>query len=146
MRELTDDFQYVRIVNNSTNSTHKRDTLAGTVELELDLDSVSVVSLTSYTTTDSTRYTDADINEEFIFDAYRPEEMDVFTQELRFTSTTDGGIQLAGRRLLLALRGKKCAPPRSGGMRGSMPTATSRGRSAALPKCRPARASGWARS
>ena len=97
MRELTDDFQYVRVVNNSTNSTHKRDTLAGTVELELDLDSVSVVSLTSYTTTDSTRYTDADINEEFIFDAYRPEEMDVFTQELRFTSTTDGGFSwLAG--------------------------------------------------
>ena len=92
MRELTDDFQYVRVVNNSTNSTHKRDTLAGTVELELDLDNVSVLSLTSYTTTDSTRYTDADIREEFIFDAYRPEEMDVFTQELRFTSTTDGPL------------------------------------------------------
>ena len=97
MRELTDDFQYVRVVNNSTNSTHERDTLAGTVELELDLDSVSVLSLTSYTTTDSTRYTDADIREEFIFDAHRPEEMDVFTQELRFTSTTDGSFSwLAG--------------------------------------------------
>ena len=92
MRELTDDFQYVRVVNNSTNSTHKRDTLAGTVELELDLDTVSVLSLTSYTTTDSTRYTDADIREEFIFDAFRPEEMDVFTQELRFTSTTEGPL------------------------------------------------------
>ncbi len=92
MRELTDEFQYVRVVNNSTNSTHKRDTLAGTVELVLDLDNVSVLSLTSYTTTDSTRYTDADIREEFIFDAYRPEEMDVFTQELRFTSTTDGPL------------------------------------------------------
>ena len=33
MRELTDDFQYDRTVNNSTNSTHLRDTLAGTVEL-----------------------------------------------------------------------------------------------------------------
>ena len=90
MRELTDDFQYDRAVNNSTNSTHKRDTLAGTLELEWDLDSVSVLSLTSYTTTDSTRYTDVDILEEFIFDANRPEEMDVFTQELRFTSTTEG--------------------------------------------------------
>ena len=97
MRELTDDFQYVRVVNNSTNSTHKRDTLAATVELELDLDTVSVLSLTSYTTTDSTRYTDADIREEFIFDAYRPEEMDVFTQELRFTSNTEGSLNwLAG--------------------------------------------------
>ena len=97
MRELTDDFQYVRVVNNSTNSTHKRDTLAGTVELELDLDTVSVLSLTSYTTTDSTRYTDADILEEFIFDAHRPEEMDVFTQELRFTSTGEGSFSwLAG--------------------------------------------------
>ena len=90
MRELTDDFQYVRVVNNSINSTHVRDTLAGTLELELDLDSISVLSLTSYTTTDSTRYTDVDIREEFILDAHRPEEMDVFTQELRFTSTTDG--------------------------------------------------------
>ena len=97
MRELTDDFQYVRVVNNSTNSTHKRDTFAGTLELELDLDTVSVLSLTSYTTTDSTRYTDADIREEFIFDANRPEDMDVFTQELRFTSTTDGAFSwLAG--------------------------------------------------
>ena len=97
MRELTDDFQYDRVVNNSTNSTHLRDTLAGTVELELELDNVSVLSLTSYTTTDSTRYTDADIREEFIFDAYRPEEMDVFTQELRFTSTTEGPFSwLAG--------------------------------------------------
>ncbi len=97
MRELTDDFQYDRAVNNSTNSTHKRDTLAGTVELEWDLDSVSLLSLTSYTTTDSTRYSDIDIREEFIFDANRPEEMDVFTQELRFTSTTEGPLSwLAG--------------------------------------------------
>ncbi len=97
MRELTDDFQYVRVVNNSTNSTHVRDTLAGTVELEWELDQLSVLSLTSYTTTDSTRYTDADIREEFIFDANRPEDMDVFTQELRFTSTTEGSLSwLAG--------------------------------------------------
>lgn len=92
MRELTDDFQYDTTVNNSTNSTHKRDTLAGTVELEWDLDQVSVLSLTSYTTTDSTRYTDIDILEEFIFDANRPEDMDVFTQELRFTSNTEGPL------------------------------------------------------
>ena len=97
MRELTDDFQYPRAVNNSTNSTHVRDTLAATVELEWALERLSVLSLTSYTTTDSTRYTDADIREEFIFDAYRPEEMDVFTQELRFTSTTEGPFSwLAG--------------------------------------------------
>ena len=90
MRELTDDFQYDRAVNNSTNSTHLRDTLAGTVELVLELDNVSVLSLTSYTSTNSTRYTDADIREEFIFDANRPEDMDVFTQEIRFTSTNEG--------------------------------------------------------
>ena len=90
MRELTDDFQYVRVVNNSVNSTHVRDTLAGTLELDLDLDSVSVLSLTSFSATDSTRYTDIDIREEFIIDANRPEEMDVFTQELRVTSTSDG--------------------------------------------------------
>ena len=97
MRELTDDFQYDRAVNNSTNSTHLRDTVAGTVELEWELDNVSVLSLTSYTSTNSTRYTDADILEEFIFDANRPEDMDVFTQELRFTSTNEGPLTwLAG--------------------------------------------------
>ena len=97
MRELTDDFQYDRAVNNSTNSTHLRDTLGGTVELVLELDNVSVLSLTSYTSTNSTRYTDADIREEFIFDANRPEDMDVFTQEVRFTSTNEGPLTwLAG--------------------------------------------------
>lgn len=90
VRELTDDFQYVPVVNNSTNSTHVRDTLAGTVELDLPFEYFSVLSLTSYTTTDSTRYSDVDIREEFILDANRPEEMDVLTQELRLTSNSEG--------------------------------------------------------
>ena len=90
VRELTDDFQYVPVVNNSTNATHVRDTLAGTLELNLELERFSLLSLTSYTTTDSTRYSDVDIREEFILDANRPEEMDVLTQELRLTSNTDG--------------------------------------------------------
>jgi iron complex outermembrane receptor protein len=93
IRELDRDLDYPDEVANTFNSSHERDTIAGTLELTWELDSVDVVSLTSYTETDSTRYTDADLREEYIFDAFRPETMDVFTQELRVTSTHEGPLQ-----------------------------------------------------
>ena len=93
VRELDDDLDYPDEVANTLNSSHKRDTIGGTVELTWELDSVDIVSLTSYTETDSERYTDVDIREEYIFDAYRPETMDVFTQEIRVSSTHDGDFQ-----------------------------------------------------
>ena len=93
VRELDDDLDYPDEVANTFNSSHERDTIAATLELTWDLESVEVVSLTSYTETDSERYTDIDIREEYIFDAFRPETMDVFTQEIRVSSTSDGPLQ-----------------------------------------------------
>ena len=93
VREVDDDLDYPNEVANTLNSSHKRETFAGTLELTLELDGLDVVSLTSYTDTESDRYTDVDIREEFIFDAFRPETMDVFTQEFRIASTTDAPLQ-----------------------------------------------------
>jgi iron complex outermembrane receptor protein len=63
------------------------------LELTWELDSVDVISLSSYTDTNSSRYTDVDISPEYIFDAFRPETMEVFTQEIRVTSTHEGPLQ-----------------------------------------------------
>ncbi len=93
VRELDDDLDYPDEVANTFNSSHKRETFSGTLELTWELDSIDVVSLTSYTDTESDRYTDVDIREEYIFDAFRPETMDVFTQEIRISSTHDGAFQ-----------------------------------------------------
>ena len=93
VRELDDNLDYPDIVVNNPNGSHDRDTVAGTVELTLELDAFDVVSLTSYTDTDSTRFTDVDIREEFIIAALRPEKMEVLTQEIRLTSTHDGPFQ-----------------------------------------------------
>jgi iron complex outermembrane receptor protein len=93
VREIDDDLDYPDEVANTLNSSHERETIAGTLELTLELDGFDVVSLTSYTDTESDRYTDVDIREEYIFDAFRPETMEVFTQEIRLTSTHDGPLQ-----------------------------------------------------
>jgi iron complex outermembrane receptor protein len=93
IRELDDDLDYSNEVANSLNSSHKRETFAGTLELTLELDSMDLVSLTSYTDTESDRYTDIDIREEYLLDFFRPERMDVFTQEIRLASTHDGPLQ-----------------------------------------------------
>ena len=93
VRELDDDLDYPNEVANTLNSSHERETFAGMLELTLELDGLDVVSLTSYTDTESDRYTDIDIREEYLIDAFRPETMDVFTQEIRLTSTHDGPLQ-----------------------------------------------------
>jgi len=94
-RELvTEDFDYPDVVNTSPiNPRHERRTYAGMVELVLELDGFDVISVSSYTDTDSARDTDLDIREEYLLGLHRPEKMNVFTQELRFTSTTDSPLQ-----------------------------------------------------
>lgn len=97
IRETSDtDFRYSRVVNNSRNSDHQRDTWSGMGELVLDLDGLTVTSITSYTDTQSDAYTDLDIREEFVFDIFRGHNMRVFTQELRFTSDSDGPLNWIG--------------------------------------------------
>ena len=97
VRELDpDNLEHPDIVATSTNPRHERDTIGLMLELVLSLDSMDVTSVTSFTDTDSERYTDLDIREEFLLDLIRPEDMTVYTQELRFTSTGDGPLQWLG--------------------------------------------------
>ena len=97
VRELDpDQLEHPNIVATSSNPRHERDTIGLMLELVLSLDGVDVTSVTSFTDTDSERYTDLDIREEFLLDLIRPEDMTVYTQELRFTSTSDGPLQWLG--------------------------------------------------
>ena len=89
--------RHPNVINTTRNAKHDRETKAGLVEFTLELDGMDVLWLTSYTDTFSSRYTDIDISEEYLFDLLRPESMEVLTQELRFTSTGEGAFQwLAG--------------------------------------------------
>ena len=93
VRELDEDLDYPDLVQTTFNSRHQKETFAGTLEFTLEFDRFDVVSLTSYTDTDSLRYTDVDLREEYIFDNLNDHTMETFTQELRVTSTHDGPLQ-----------------------------------------------------
>ena len=94
VREMdANNLRHPNVVNNSIAGWHDRDTKAGLIELTLELDGVDVLWLSSYTDTFSARYTDIDIREEYLFDLLRPEEMEVTTHELRFTSTGEGALE-----------------------------------------------------
>lgn len=94
VRELDPhNLRHPNVVNNSIAGKHERDTKAGLVELTLELDGMDVLWLSSYTDTFSSRYTDIDIREEYLFDLLRPEDMMVTTHELRFTSTGEGALE-----------------------------------------------------
>ena len=91
------ELSYSNIVDTTQNPRHERDTVSAMLELTWEMDGMDVTFITSHTDTDSTRYTDLDIREEYLLDLIRPEEMKVTTQEIRFTSTDDGPLQwLAG--------------------------------------------------
>ncbi|MYE83368.1 MAG: TonB-dependent receptor [Gammaproteobacteria bacterium] len=94
VRELDPhNLRHPNVVNNSIAGKHERDTKAGLIELTLELDGMDVLWLSSYTDTFSSRYTDIDIREEYLFDLLRPEDMMVTTHELRFTSTGEGALE-----------------------------------------------------
>ncbi len=94
VRELdAHNLRHPNVVNNSIAGKHERDTKAGLVEFTLELDGMDVLWLSSYTDTFSSRYTDIDIREEYLFDLLRPEDMMVTTHELRFTSTGEGALE-----------------------------------------------------
>ena len=93
VREIDDSLDHPDTVTTTFNPRHDRETFAAMLELTLEFDGFDVTSISSYTDTESVRYTDLDIREEFLLDLERPEDMKVFTQELRFTSTGDGPFQ-----------------------------------------------------
>lgn len=92
-RELSGDFTYSPNVDTSFNPRHKRDTVAGSLELVYEFDNFDITSVTSYTDSDSDRQTDLDVTQEFVLDLFRPHQLNVLTQELRFTSTGDEPLQ-----------------------------------------------------
>jgi iron complex outermembrane receptor protein len=93
VRELDGNLDHSNRVDTSFNPRHERETGAGSIEFNLDLDSVTLTSITSYTDTDSHRETDLDISQEFILDLFRPEKLKVFTQELRLSSAGTSALQ-----------------------------------------------------
>ena len=96
-RELDpSNLRYPDVIDTSTNPRHERQTTAGMLELVLELDQWDLLYLTSYTDTDSERYSDLDIREEYLLDLIRPEVMQVMTHEIRLTSTGDGPTQWLG--------------------------------------------------
>ncbi|GIT60578.1 MAG: TonB-dependent receptor [Gammaproteobacteria bacterium] len=97
IRELDkNDLKHPNTVDTTTNPRHIRDTVSAMLELTWEYDGMDVTSVTSHTDTESTRYSDLDISQEYLLDLIRPEDMKVFTQELRFTSTDDSSIQWLG--------------------------------------------------
>ena len=86
-------FNYNHVLDTGRNPTHDRETNGTTLELTLEMDGYDITSISSYTDTESTRVTDVDLTPFWFFNTYRPEEMEVTTQEIRLTSTTDSNLQ-----------------------------------------------------
>ena len=96
VRELDTDLDHPDIVDTTTNPRHERKTRAAMLELTWELDDIDIVAVSSQTNTKSDRYSDLDIRQEYLLDLFRPEEMDVITQELRVASTNDAALQWLG--------------------------------------------------
>ena len=97
IRELDESsLQHPNEVPASFNPQHERNTTSGMVELTWALDGYDITSVSSWTTTESFRFTDLDQKEEYLLSLFRPEDMDVLTQEIRFTSTEEGPFQWLG--------------------------------------------------
>lgn len=95
-RESNGDFTYPSTVDMTFNPRHDRQTIAGSIELNYEFDDFTVTSITSQTDTDSDRWSDLDQSQEYIVDLFRPHDLKVFSQELRFTSTESDGLQWLG--------------------------------------------------
>ncbi|MCS5543877.1 MAG: TonB-dependent receptor [SAR86 cluster bacterium] len=95
-RELELPLTHPNVLDTGINPYHKRETDGYSLELTFERDGYDITSLTSYTDTFSERFTDVDLMPEFILDFLRPENMEVTTQEIRFTSTGDSNVQWIG--------------------------------------------------
>ena len=97
IRELDEtSLSHPSIVPANINPRHERETVSSMLELTWALEGYDITSVTSYTSTESSRFTDLDQREEYLLSLFRPEEMDVLTQEIRFTSTDEGPLQWLG--------------------------------------------------
>ena len=92
-RELSLPLTHPNVLDTGINPYHQRETDGYSLELTFEQDGYDITSITSYTDTYSERFTDVDLMPEFILDFIRPEDMEVTTQEIRFTSTDDSDLQ-----------------------------------------------------
>ena len=92
-RELSLPLTHPNVLDTGINPYHQRETDGYSLELTFEQDGYDITSLTSYTDTYSERFTDVDLMPEFILDFIRPEDMQVTTQEIRFTSNGDSDLQ-----------------------------------------------------
>ncbi len=96
-----DNMQYPYTLDTDMNPTHERETFGARLEVNVAFDSFDFKSITSYTDTESTRITDVDLSQIDFYNTTRPEELEVFTQELRFSSNENGALKwMAGLYLM----------------------------------------------
>lgn len=95
--ELDQQFEFPDQIDMSINPRHDRETTAATLELAYDADAFTLTSVTAYTDTESRRQSDLDNSQEWILGLFRPQDIKVFSQELRATSSGSGPLEwLAG--------------------------------------------------
>jgi iron complex outermembrane receptor protein len=93
IRELDGDFEYGNTVDTSFNPRHDRTTFASSLELNYDMETVLATLITSHTDTDSDRQSDLDLDQEWVLDLLRPEDLQATTIEIRLSSTTESPVQ-----------------------------------------------------
>ncbi|MBM13021.1 MAG: hypothetical protein CME57_00445 [Halieaceae bacterium] len=90
------NLQYPFTLDTNLNPTHERETFGARFEINAEFENFDFKSITSYTDTESDRHTDVDLTQLWFFNPFRPETMEVLTQEFRFSSNSDGPFQWVG--------------------------------------------------
>ena len=92
-REINGNLRYTDEIDTSRNNKLDRETWGWSVELRYDFDAFMLTSITSNTDTDFEGGMDLDITQEYVIDGFFDIRFDVFTQELRLTSSGSGPFQ-----------------------------------------------------
>ena len=95
------NLQYPFTLDTNLNPTHERETFGARFEISAEFNNFDFKSITSYTDTESDRLTDIDLTQLWFINTFRPETMEVFTQEFRFSSNSDGPLQWVGGLYLM---------------------------------------------
>jgi outer membrane receptor protein involved in Fe transport len=91
--ELDNNFEFPTVLGRTYNPRMYRDTAAGTLQFDYDLDAFLVTSVTSFTDSSLEENIDLDISQEYVLDIFRPIDFEIFTQELRLTSKGTGPFE-----------------------------------------------------
>lgn len=91
--ELDNDFEFPTVLGRTYNPRMYRDTTAGTLQFDFDMDPFTITSVTSYTDSSLEENIDLDISQEYVLDIHRPIDFEIFTQEFRLTSKGTGPFE-----------------------------------------------------